>query len=1204
MDCIWRILDKFIDEKKAAEKLKLLDRKQINEPIPIDNIGIWSYVTIGWLSPLIMKLFRDRNREIREDDVWRCSEMEACDINTERSFPFPLGTRFRSGILGITYKKLLKLKNVNGKTASEVITIFGSDALRVLLNTEMFVYILSVPIYMIIGTTYLYHLIGIWCFTAFVSFLVMYALQACLIEVIACLRRRTLGWTDLRIQKTYEVLANMKLIKMYAWEEPFHNSIKDIRETESKPLMKSSILHSITGAVIPLTPSLATVVTIASYVYAGNGLTASTGFSIVATLTFMRNIVSFVPYASRIFGETLISFERIKRFMLEEEFNPPRRDVLESNNAVELRDTVFMWGNDNNNDPNINNDHRMSEQNIKDINGRETMTTSLVLRNINLTLARGKHIGICGTVGCGKSSLLQAMIGRMPLITGHLAVGGTVAYAAQQAWIFNATLRENILFGRAYQQEWYTTVLQACCLSPDISILPNGDMTEIGDRGLNLSGGQKQRVSLARAVYSKRDIYILDDPFSAVDVHVGQHLFHRCINDVLKNKTVVLVTHQLQYLKHCDEIYVMDEGEIAEHGTHDSLLYRSGHYKKLLEQFNMTHTNSTDDKTQAEDDMDSKLRTGNANRQQYSGTDNSEVNNGKGYNSVPIVTISGQMEIPPESNETRFSVDENATTFSLPTIINSTRVREDKSDYTDWYLTVYIYAAAGVTGMAVLKGIVIGMVVINASVNLHNKAIKRVMGTPMRYFDANPPGRILNRFSRDIEEADVFIPYMMDHLLQITIIVITSLATIAYNFPWILLPIIPVVFCVYIIQTISSVAIRNFKRLENVVRSPLLSHVTTSCIGLSTIVAYSEENDFINGCKQYSDRTTVGIFLYETCLKWIGQQMNMCGLVLSLTTTIVVLFTKDAISPAFAAMSLTMAINVASLTQFLSHALNDVDARFTSIERIHEYENLEIEKETGNLQVDKTWPSQGRITFSNVEMKYREDMDPTLKNISFDIIPKQKVGIVGRTGAGKSSLTAALFRLTDLSGGHVFIDDVEICSLSRKLLRSNLSSIPQDPVLFAGTIRYNLDPFDKYTDDQVWAALEQVHMKEKMNLLEQTLDFYVEESGENFSVGERQLICLARAILRQNKILVLDEATASIDTSTDAMIQKTIRDSFSDCTVLTIAHRLNTVLHCDVILVMDAGRVIEIGSPQTLLKSPSSHFNYMIRSQTALPTDA
>ncbi|OWF39707.1 Multidrug resistance-associated protein 9 [Mizuhopecten yessoensis] len=584
--------------------------KVSNGPIPVNDVGFLSYITFGWVTPLVLRLFKNREEEIREDDVWTCSKLESCAINTERLEPMWMeelqtygrqkcsilrlwlkfiwvrllivfialcfnaiitflctgyitvvitrylegpetsvtyaiglviftvvgqllrccsqtfilfygtqtGIRFRSAILGMTYKKLLKLKSMNGRIASEIITIFGSDALRVFMNTLLFVYLLAMPIYLIIGTVYIYYLIGLWCFVTFATFIVLFAIQ---------------------IRKMNEVLASMKLIKMYAWEDSFKNSIMDIRETETKPLLQSTILNAISNAIIPITPSLATVATIATYVNAGNELTASTGFSIVATLTFMRIVVSFVPYSARMFGETLISFERIKRFMLEEEFKPPGRDVVNSDNAIELHDTVFKWGGDNNNNPDDNLTSEESEES-------NCESSSLVLRNINLTVTRGKHIGICGAVGCGKSSLVQALIGRMPLLTGRLAVDGSVAYAAQQAWVFNGTLRENVLFGNPYNPDWYTKVLTACSLDPDLRILANGDMTEIGDKGTNLSGGQKQRVSLARAVYSKRDIYLLDDPLSAVDVHVGQHLFHKCIDNVLRDKTVVLVTHQLQ----------------------------------------------------------------------------------------------------------------------------------------------------------------------------------------------------------------------------------------------------------------------------------------------------------------------------------------------------------------------------------------------------------------------------------------------------------------------------------------------------------------------------------------------------------------------------------------------------------------------------------------------------------------------------------
>ncbi|XP_033744159.1 multidrug resistance-associated protein 5-like [Pecten maximus] len=1021
---------------------------------------------------------------------------------------------------------------------------------------------------------------------------------------MSVLRRRTLIWTDMRIRKMKEVLASIKLIKMYAWEEAFKTSIMDIRTREAKPLIRSSIFNLIFNAIMPITPSLATVVTIALFANAGNELTVS------------------------------------KRFMLEDEFIPPSRDVECSMNAIELRDTVFMW--DSNASTTPDDGEKMS----------------LVLRHETITIRKGKHIGICGTVGCGKSSLLQAVIGRMPLISGHIAVDGTVAYAAQQAWIFNGTLRENILFGQPYKQDWYTKVLHACSLEPDLRTLANGDMTEIGDRGVNLSGGQKQRVSLARAVYNNSDIYLLDDPLSAVDGHVGQHLFHKCIDSVLRNKTVVLVTHQLQYLKHCDEIYVMVDGEIVQHGTHETLLAEEGNYSKLIGSLDTTCDKddySSDDgdsidlgpddtrittRSKHEDptcSCDDKYMKGVLTDRETSKIGEISMETYMSYvraaggklvlvfvlvlyvcslSSVAFTewwlgiwirqrNAQEQVTVPFGFTDTRTNLSdmENFTKHPLQTINLTTSLEvEEELEKTDWYLTVYIYSTLGIIGLAILKGVMAGIVMIRASKTLHNNAVRRVMSAPMQFFDANPPGRIINRFSRDIEDADIFIPHTLDILLQGIIMCAISLVTTAYNFPLFLIAVVAIVFYFYIIKTIASVPVRNFKRLENVARSPLLSHMTTSCSGLSTIVSYSQQDFFMKGCQQYSDMTSVGMLLFDSSMRWMSLRMDIGGSVLAVITTIIVVSTKDAVSPALAALSLTMCINMTSLIQFFSRTITEVEATFTSIERIHEYEKIQVEKETETLQVDSKWPSQGRIVFSNVEMKYRTDMDPVLKNISFDILPRQKVGIVGRTGAGKSSLAAALFRLTDLSGGHVIIDGVEIGNISRKRLRSKLASIPQDPVLFAGTLRYNLDPFHKQTDEEIWTALDQVHLKEMMNPI--YLDLTIEENGENFSVGERQLICLARAILRQNKILVLDEATASIDTSTDALIQETVRDCFSDCTVLTIAHRLNTVLGCDVIIVMEAGRVLEMGNPQTLLKNASSYFNNMIRAQTVLSPDA
>ncbi|XP_033753179.1 multidrug resistance-associated protein 5-like [Pecten maximus] len=601
-----------------------------------------------------------------------------------------------------------------------------------------------------------------------------------------------------------------------------------------------SIFNCVCNSIAPITPAIAAVATVALYVKGGNGLTASLGFSIIATLYFMRTIVSFVPYAVRLFGETRISFERIKNFMLEEEFIPPSRDVLNPGNAIELHEAMFAWD-----ACNIN-----TNEETKGVKGQAT--SSLFLKNINLTVNKGKHIGICGAVGCGKSSLFQALIGRMPLVSGHLAVGSAVAYAGQQAWIFNGTLRDNILFGRPYEQDWYRKVLHACSLNPDLRILVNGDQTEIGDRGTNLSGGQKQRVSLARAVYSKREIYLLDDPLSAVDSQVGQHLFHTCIDEVLSDKTVLLVTHQLQYLKHCDEIYVMDDGKISEHGTHEALLSMNGHYAKLMDQFDSTSVQSntrTCDGNQEGDFETNNVKT--SHQIDSTKTDNcTNNNNEKGILTDRETSVSGSISIdayisyvraaggklviaivllvylvsisstsfiewwlgiwieqttvsveitsPSELNETGSITNiEDVTTFKVPTY--STPETAEESYQMDWYLDIFVYAAFAVIGLVILKATVAGKVAIKASVNLHNNAIGRVMSSPMQYFDANPTGRILNRFSRDVDEADMFIPFMLDNFLQMSVSIVIAIASVAYNYPWLILPIVPIGLCVYII---------------------------------------------------------------------------------------------------------------------------------------------------------------------------------------------------------------------------------------------------------------------------------------------------------------------------------------------------------------------------------------------------------------------
>ncbi|XP_060080880.1 ATP-binding cassette sub-family C member 5-like isoform X2 [Ylistrum balloti] len=1124
------------------------------------------------------------------------------------------------------------------------------------MNTMTLPLLLALPVYITIATIYSYYLIGPWCFIAIGIFLFCYQLQSRLNLLISKLRRKTLVFTDQRIRKMKEVLYSMKMIKMYGWEDSFLAVIKRIRNNEVRVLMQGAVINSFANAINPITPSLCTVATIAAYMASGNDITASKAFALAATMEYLRLLLSHVPFATRIYGEAKISMERIKEFLLRKEYTPPNTQVRDKNNSIEIQDGFFQWEDltDNSDRNDKKKKKRKKEEKVALNSSCAENTTTFNLEDIQLNIKKGHVVGICGSVGSGKSSLVSAILGRMPKLTGYLGVSGSVAYAAQQAWIFNGTLRENILFGNAYNSTWFETVIHACGLEPDLALLPNRDMTEIGERGINISGGQKQRLSLARAVYSKSDIYLLDDPLSAVDVHVGRHLFHECIKKTLRGKTVILVTHQLQYMRHCDEILVIEEGKIAERGQHEDLIAQNGYYGSMMGQFHATtsHNAATGDSSSKDgrnqslsESKETKAPNSDGNKGtltekeeahvgRVSGeTYKSYISAGGGFVSMTavlfLVIISVAALVFTDwwlgiwlrdndayaksvANYTtvNFTASQNTSTpYSVTNIIPTYATQGNSSTLpvppTDsdarlqFYLFIYIGAMIGVLLFTIFKGLAQSLMMMRATRVLHNRALANVMKAPMAFFDANPAGRILNRFTQDLDESDVFIPFFIDLLLRLVVMTIMALGSAIANLPYSSIAIVAVAFVFIVSKKISAESTRQMKRFENIVKSPLINHVTASAQGLFTIVAFKQQKQFIKECMKFTDVTTTGLFLFEGITRWIELRLDFVSSIMIVVVMLTLVLLKGTIPPAFAALSYVLCVRVVSSMQFIVRLTNETESRFTSIERIHEYESkIEVEDDSASVNPDANWPQDGHLVFSNVMMRYRKDMDPILRNISFDIKPKQKVGIVGRTGAGKSSLAAALFRLCDLSEGCISIDGVDIAHIPHKILRSRLSTIPQDPVLFTGTLRYNLDPFDLYTDEVIWAAIEQAHMKEKIKSYSEELKLKVEENGENFSVGERQLICLARAILRQNKILVLDEATASIDTSTDAMIQETIQDSFSDCTVLTIAHRLNTVLHCDTILILEAGEVVETGKPQDLLSNPESVFNKMIRAQT------
>lgn len=871
------------------------------------------------------------------------------------------------------------------------------------------------------------------------------------------------------------------------------------------------------------------------------------------------------------------------------------------------------------------------------------------LTDLSLTIKPGKIIAVIGPVGAGKSSLLHVLLRELPLLSGTVHVGGNVSYASQEPWLFAGSVRQNILFGQPMDRPRYNTVVRRCALDRDFALFPHGDKTIVGERGVSLSGGQRARISLARAVYKRADIYLLDDPLSAVDAHVGRHLFESCLIGYLRNTTRILVTHQLQFLRDVDQIIILKNGAIAAAGNFDTLSASGLDFATLLAR-DQEEEKPTPDPNTTDPDTDSVLQ-GSFRKRQMSIHSVSSVDNltatappageaearsagavgGRVYAAylraaghtalvllMLMVATLAQLLGSASDWWTSYWVNLEEshpvqTVASLQnTNMNSTIALQAANNISERLVQNAYYESAGLSRydcIYIYTGMVIALVVVSllrsfmfftmamrASTRLHNNMFSAITRAPMRFFHVNPSGRILNRFSKDMGAVDEVLPSALLDVLQIGLSLIGIVVVVAIVNYWLLVPTVAIGFVFYGLRIFYLSSSRSIKRLEGVTRSPVFSHLNASLQGITTIRAFGAQEALIREFDNHQDLHSSAWYLFIASSRAFGFWLDLvCVVYIAMVTMSFLVFGQSEYG-GNVGLAITQAMGLTGMFQWGMRQSTELENQMTSVERIQEYSNIESEpplQSEPDKKPPPSWPEAGRIEFKHVFLYYAPSDPAVLNDLSFVVQPKEKVGIVGRTGAGKSSLINALFRLATIEG-EIIIDGRETSQLGLHELRSQLSIIPQEPVLFSGTMRHNLDPFDEYPDQVLWRALEEVELKEAVTELPAGLSSRMSEGGGNFSVGQRQLVCLARAIVRRNRLLVLDEATANVDPQTDALIQSTIRSKFAECTVLTIAHRLHTVMDSDKVLVMDAGRMVEFDHPHMLLQNADGILRGMV----------
>ncbi|RZB99916.1 ABC transporter C family member 3-like isoform X1 [Glycine soja] len=1106
-----------------------------------------------------------------------------------------VGVSVQSKLVAMIYAKGLTLscQSKEVRSTGEIINLMTVDAERIgefcWYMHDPWMCVLQVALALLI----LYRSVGVASIAALAATVTVMLLNLPLSSLQEKFQGKVMEFKDKRMKATSEILKNMRILKLQAWEMKFLSKVIQLRKTEEIWLHKFLAGTAIIRFLFTNAPTFIAVVTFGACVLMGIPLESGKVLSALATFRILQMPIYNLPDTISMITQTKVSLDRIASFLRLDEL---QTDVIEklpwgsSDKAIELVDGNFSW---------------------------DLSSPITTLKNINLKVFHGMRVAVCGTVGSGKSSLLSCIIGEVPKISGTLKICGTKAYVSQSPWIQGGKIEDNILFGKEMDREKYEKILEACSLTKDLEVLPFGDQTIIGEKGINLSGGQKQRVQIARALYQDADIYLFDDPFSAVDAHTGSHLFKECLLGILKSKTVIYITHQVEFLPDADLILVMRDGRITQSGNYNDILKTGTDFMALvgahraalssiksLERrptFKTSSTTKEDTKSlskiydqKSDDTIEAKRQLVQEEKREKGRVGFNiywkYITTAYGGALVPFILLSQTLTVG-------FQIASNYW-MTVATPVSAT-AEPDIGSFT--LMVVYVALAIGSSIFTFARAFLAVIAGYKTATVLFNKMHLCIFQAPISFFDATPSGRILNRASTDQSALDMKIANIL-WAITLNLVQLLGNVVVMSQAAWqVFIVLIPVMAACIWYQRYYSASARELARLVGTCQAPVIQHFSETISGSTTIRSFEQESRFNDINMKLIDRYSQPKLYSATAMAWLIFRLDILStLTFAFCLVFLITFPNSMTAPGIAGLAVTYGLNLNAVQTKAILFLCNLENKIISVERMLQYTTLPSEAPfvIKDNQPDYSWPLFGEVHIRDLQVRYAPHLPIVLRGLTCTFTAGAKTGIVGRTGSGKSTLVQTLFRLIEPVAGEILIDNINISLIGIHDLRSRLSIIPQEPTMFEGTVRTNLDPLEEYTDEQIWEALDMCQLGDEVRRKEEKLDSIVMQNGENWSMGQRQLVCLGRVLLKKSKILVLDEATASVDTATDNIIQQTVTQHFSECTVITIAHRITSILESDMVLFLNQGLIEEYDSPKKLLKNKSSSLAQLVAEYT------